>query len=223
MKPTGRARRVPWKDSPMPRTAHRPTQRDRAAMCEAILDAAEKLLHRDVDGTGIPPLTLGDVAKEVGLARSSLYRYYAGVEDLIEAVAMRGFPEWADGTRREVEEALAKSGPRAGVLTFVESNMRRAPDGKLRWRHQLLRVHLDEIAHRRVLERHQTATTVLAECVADMPGVSEECRANLLEALRSLVSAAVLVAADHPEDVAAHIRLYTAAAAAMIDEVLTAG
>lgn len=39
----------------------------------------------------------------------------------------------------------------AGVLTFVESNMRRAPDGKLRWRHQLLRVHLDEIAHRRVL------------------------------------------------------------------------
>ena len=75
----------------MPRSTNTTSQRDRAAMTEKILDAAEHLLRRDVDGTGIPPLTLGDVAKEVGLARPSLYRYYAGVEDLIEAVSMRGF------------------------------------------------------------------------------------------------------------------------------------
>ena len=50
----------------MPRSTNTTSQRDRAAMTEKILDAAEHLLRRDVDGTGIPPLTLGDVAKEVG-------------------------------------------------------------------------------------------------------------------------------------------------------------
>lgn len=111
----------------MPRSTNTTSQRDRAAMTEKILDAAEHLLRRDVDGTGIPPLTLGDVAKEVGLARSSLYRYYAGVEDLIEAVSMRGFDEWAVTAGAEVRAARESSGPRAGIRAFVESNLRRAP------------------------------------------------------------------------------------------------
>lgn len=192
------------------------TQRDRAAMTEKILDAAEKLLRRDADGTGIPPLTLGDVAKEVGLARSSLYRYYAGVEDLIEAVSMRGLDEWIAKTRDEVI-AAKDDGPRAAIRVFVESNLRRAPEGDLRWRHQLLRVHLDEAAHRRMEEEHTKATEILAECVAELPDLADDARADLLESLRSLINGGVMVVADHPGSADAHVRMYTAAADAMID------
>ncbi|MFD8880131.1 TetR/AcrR family transcriptional regulator [Corynebacterium xerosis] len=206
----------------MPRSTNTTSQRDRAAMTEKILDAAEHLLRRDVDGTGIPPLTLGDVAKEVGLARPSLYRYYAGVEDLIEAVSMRGFDEWVVTAGAEVRAARESSGPRAGIRAFVESNLRRAPGGDLRWRHQLLRVHLDEAAHRRAMAHQLTASDILVECIADLPDVDGIDRGDLTDGLRLLISGGVLTVADQPHALDAHIRLFSAAADAMIDEALGA-
>ncbi|MFD5867335.1 TetR/AcrR family transcriptional regulator [Corynebacterium sp. NPDC060344] len=203
----------------MPRRTKHTAQRDRAAMTEKILDAAEALLRRDTEGTGIPPLTLGDVAKEVGLARSSLYRYFAGVEELIEAVSMRGFDEWVTATREHVESVKGASGPRAAILAFTEDNLRRAPEGELRWRNQLLRVHLDELTYKRVMERHETATDILTDCVADLPGLDGDvAREQLRDGLRMLISGGVLAASDHPESVEAHIRLFTASADAMMDE-----
>lgn len=147
---------------------------------------------------------------------SSLYRYYAGVEDLIEAVSMRGLDEWIAKTRDEVI-AAKDDGPRAAIRVFVESNLRRAPEGDLRWRHQLLRVHLDEAAHRRMEEEHTKATEILAECVAELPDLADDARADLLESLRSLINGGVMVVADHPGSADAHVRMYTAAADAMID------
>ncbi|WP_295627087.1 TetR/AcrR family transcriptional regulator [uncultured Corynebacterium sp.] len=201
--------------TPSTRTANR----DRAAMSEEILDAAEELLRRDIDGSGIPPLTLGDVAKKVGLARSSLYRYHAGVEDLIEAVAMRGFEEWVEGCRERVSTVKAERGPRAAILAFVDANIRRGPHGDLRWRHQLLRVHLDEESFRRVSERHGRGMELLEECVREIDGVADDCRGTLFEALRALINGGVVVAADHPDDVERFASLYERAADAMLDSV----
>lgn len=186
-------------------------------MSEAILDAAEDLLRRDADGTGIPPLTLGDVAEKVGLARSSLYRYHAGVEDLIEAVAMRGFHEWVDGIRDHVSATVAADGPRAGILAFLEDSVRRGPAAELRWRNQLLRVHLDELAHRRASESHRQANAILVECVAALPGLDAAEREVLGESLRFLICGAVIVVADHPGDMEVHLRHYRAAVEAMVD------
>ncbi|CAN5432699.1 TetR/AcrR family transcriptional regulator [soil metagenome] len=66
-----------WKGDPPPTEA---LARDR------ILTAA----RRCIDRTGVPKTTLSDVATEVGVTRQTIYRYFASLADLLNAVAQAG-------------------------------------------------------------------------------------------------------------------------------------
>lgn len=99
----------------MPRIQAPTVAEHRAQRIRAIIDAARSLLEE----TGEPP-SMGEVGKRAGLARSSLYQYFASVESLLTAVAAEVFPEWMERVVRRVEAA---STPGARVWAYVEENV----------------------------------------------------------------------------------------------------
>src|SRR5690606_3707296 len=94
----------------------------RAAQRPALLDAARGLVS---ERRG--EFTLGQVAARAGLARPSLYQYFASREELVEAVVMDVFPRWS---ARIVEVVEAASGPREAVLAYAEVNLELVAGGE---------------------------------------------------------------------------------------------
>jgi AcrR family transcriptional regulator len=82
-----------------------------------IIDAASRLL----DDPAAPPLTLRAVAREVGVAATSVYLHFDDIDSLTLAVAERGFAELL-----RLQEQARDAGPdprqriRAGCLAYCE-------------------------------------------------------------------------------------------------------
>jgi AcrR family transcriptional regulator len=66
--------------------------RPRSRSDDELLDAAERIIAR----TGVPRLTLGAVAREAGIAASSLHGRFGSKRALLLAVAARATPQRAD-------------------------------------------------------------------------------------------------------------------------------
>src|SRR6201991_786250 len=89
----------------------------RAQQREAILDAAEAILLAD----GHDALTFRALGERTGLARNSIYRYFASRDDLIAALCERDMPRWL----HELEDAMAEAdGADARVEAFVSTQLR---------------------------------------------------------------------------------------------------
>lgn len=84
---------------------------------QLILDAA---LEAIVESHGSVP-TVGEVAKRVGLARSSVYQYVSSKTELVAQLLTRFMRRWEAG----VGQAMAQAGkdPRARLEAYVESNL----------------------------------------------------------------------------------------------------
>jgi len=80
---------------------------------ERILDAAEKIYRTE----GADTLSMRRMAEELGISATALYRHYAGKDELLDAVADRGFEKLAADFR----EAAKKRTPRARLLAVFES------------------------------------------------------------------------------------------------------
>ena len=82
-----------------------------------IIEAASRLLA----DPAAPPLTLRAVAREVGVAATSVYLHFADIDSLILAVAARGFGE-LDRLQDEAREGSPDPGQqiRAGCLAYCE-------------------------------------------------------------------------------------------------------
>jgi len=89
----------------------------RAAQRAALLDAARDLLS--ADPTGQPP-SLGDVARQAGLARSSVYSYFRSRDDLLDALLADTFPRWSQYVRTRMSE---RDAPGERVLAYVDANL----------------------------------------------------------------------------------------------------
>jgi AcrR family transcriptional regulator len=87
----------------------------REQQLRAVLDSARAILGE----TRAAP-TLAATAERAGLARSSIYRYFASAEELLAAVVADVFPEWAGKVRQRVEEA---STPGEKVWAYVCANV----------------------------------------------------------------------------------------------------
>jgi AcrR family transcriptional regulator len=88
----------------------------RARQRRAILDAARTHLAEE----GAAP-SLAQVGARAGLARSSIYEYFASREDLLAGVVADVFPDWAGQVIGAVEAAPT---PGAKVWAYAEANMR---------------------------------------------------------------------------------------------------
>jgi AcrR family transcriptional regulator len=81
----------------------------------ALLDAARALLAE----TPQKP-SMGSVGRRAGLARSSVYQYFASAEELLAALVAEIFPDWAHQVLSRVDAA---SRPGERVWAYVEANL----------------------------------------------------------------------------------------------------
>jgi AcrR family transcriptional regulator len=85
--------------SAAPARGARPAQRDRAATQERILDAVGQVLARD----GFTALGINAIAKQAGVDKVLIYRYFGGLPELLRAWGDSGrfWPSVADLLQRE--------------------------------------------------------------------------------------------------------------------------
>ncbi len=106
----------------MPRISAATVAEHREAQVRALLDAAREIMAQ----TGTRP-TLAKVGARAGLARSSVYQYFASADDLVLAVVDDLLPRW------ESMIADAMSGARTPgerVLGYLWANLKIVADGE---------------------------------------------------------------------------------------------
>ena len=75
-------------------------EREREQRQNDIINAARKLLaDRDFD-----EVSMDEIAREVGLGKSTLYLYFKNKESLYFAVVLRGIRIWAEMVKKEVKK-----------------------------------------------------------------------------------------------------------------------
>jgi len=87
---------------------------DKARRSEDLLKAAESLA---LELGGVRFITLAPVTDRAGLHRTGVRRYYASKEELLLALAERGWGQWRDAVRREASE-LSSLGPRQTAVVL---------------------------------------------------------------------------------------------------------
>lgn len=99
----------------MPRISAATVPEHRAIQERALLDAAHALLEE----TGDAP-TMAQVAKRAGLARSSVYQYFASRQDLLRAMVRDIFPRWTERITTAMQRAQT---PADRILAYAIENV----------------------------------------------------------------------------------------------------
>lgn len=175
----------------MPRITAPTLIEHRRKTSESILDAAERILAGMRVRDTPPPPTMGDIAAEVGLARSALYRFFPDVDGIIEAVVARQFPLWLDTVRDDVDSAGMAAGWPARVIAYVESNLRLAAGSDHSWRAGISALHLSAQARERIGALHRELNAILDGAIADSPVSDPVARRHLASTIQALVDAGV--------------------------------
>lgn len=81
----------------------------------ALLDAARALLAETAEKP-----SMGAVGRRAGLARTSVYQYFASADELLAALTAEIFPEWVARVLARVEAAAT---PEQRVWAYVEANI----------------------------------------------------------------------------------------------------
>jgi AcrR family transcriptional regulator len=165
----------------MPRIAAETLAEHRAFQEEALLEAAERILLAD----GFDALSFGRLGEETGLARNSVYRYFASTDDLLAALCERGMPDWL----RELELAItAVEGLEERVEAFVETQLRLVGAGRHRLADVLATAPLGPQARARINALSYAPAQTLERMLRDAGCAEPEVTAQLVQ---GLISAAV--------------------------------
>lgn len=108
----------------MPKIQAATVAEHRAQVQVRLVDATEQLMRAG------RPLTAAAVASGAGIARNSIYRYVASVDELRDQVIDRYLPQWLD-----VVDAAMASAPTATdrISVWVHANLRQAADSGHGW------------------------------------------------------------------------------------------
>ncbi len=165
----------------MPRIAAETLAEHRAFQEEALLEAAEAILLAD----GFDALSFARLGKETGLARNSVYRYFASTDDLIAALCERGMPDWL----HELEQAIAAAdGLDARVEAFVDTQLRLVGAGRHRLADVLATAPLGPQARARINALSYAPAETLERMLRDAGRAEPEITAQLVQ---GSISAAV--------------------------------
>ena len=105
----------------MPRISAATVAEHRAARERALLDAAHEILLETGEAPGLP-----QVAQRAGLARTSVYQYFASKQDLLQAMVRDIYPRWTEG----ITAAMAAAPTEADrILAYAVANVRLVADG----------------------------------------------------------------------------------------------
>lgn len=91
----------------------------RTAMRADLLAAAERVIAR----TGLTGLTIRAILDEAGVAPGTLYSYFSGKEEILEAIAERALAQYVAGVRE------AGASPAEAFLAIVEAAFTNPPEG----------------------------------------------------------------------------------------------
>ncbi|MDL4776544.1 MULTISPECIES: TetR/AcrR family transcriptional regulator [Thermomonosporaceae] len=82
-----------------------------------LVEAARALLEEDGDSAAV---TFAAVARRTGLARNSVYKYFAGRHELLAAVVAAVVPQWVDA----IAAAMAAAGtPEERIAAYVRAQL----------------------------------------------------------------------------------------------------
>jgi len=96
----------------------------RAQVQLRLVDATEQLMRSG------QPLTAAAVASGAGIARNSIYRYVASVDELRDQVVARYLPQWLDAVNTKLAAATS---PAERISVWVHANLRQAADSGHGW------------------------------------------------------------------------------------------
>ena len=99
----------------MPKTQGRTVAEHRSVQHRAVLEATERLI---VKGHGRMP-SVGEVAAEVGLARSSIYRYASSQHDLLVQLLVNATDTWNE--KLEARLRAVPADPAERICAYVDA------------------------------------------------------------------------------------------------------
>lgn len=119
-----------------------------------ILDAAARVFAL----CGFRKTNMGDIVREAGVARATLYKYYGSKEDVFHAVLMREGTEMLESVREAVAlETTAAGKLRTAIITHTDV---------IRLKTNVLRVSLDAAAD--IMSKWRNETNAMTEKALDL-------------------------------------------------------
>lgn len=132
----------------MPRITASTVVEHRAQQRTQLLRAVVDLVTQTPD----EPVTLAAVGERVGLARSSVYKYFTSVEELILTAVEEIFARW---TAEVVAAADSGADPLARIERFVSRTLGLVAEGEHRLMVIAASIPLEPGQRRRIGEQHQ--------------------------------------------------------------------
>ena len=172
----------------MPRISAATVVEHRRQINEKLMDAASNLLTKQSVSDIEAPLKVGEVAKEAGIARSSFYRYYNTVDDLVAALVLRDFPEWKETVAASVNEA---KDPVSAARAFVRANISMAADSKHAWRTAVFSYHFHQDAQREIGALHADLHDILVVAITKLDSLPESRGYLVARTIQNIVNSAV--------------------------------
>ncbi|MFF0292739.1 TetR/AcrR family transcriptional regulator [Kitasatospora sp. NPDC004614] len=166
----------------MPKISAATVADHRAQQRRALVTAARELLETEGDAAAV---TFTAVARRTGLARNSVYKYFADRAELLAAVVQESTPRW---TERITAAMAAADTPELRVAAYVRAQCELVRDGE----HRIARAlagDRDAAALREAAgHAHHELLAPLLQALTDLGDTSPELTARLLQ---GLVNAAV--------------------------------
>lgn len=172
----------------MPRISAATVVEHRRQVNEKLMDAASSLLAKQTVSDIEAPLKVGEIAKEAGIARSSFYRYYNTVDDLVAALVLRDFPEWKVTVATSVKKA---KDPVSAVRAFVRANISMASDSKHAWRTAVFSYHFHQDAQREIGAIHAELHDILVVAITELDSLAESHGYLVARTIQNIVNSAV--------------------------------
>ncbi|MFL4909028.1 TetR/AcrR family transcriptional regulator [Streptomyces sp. MMS24-I2-30] len=152
----------------------------RARQRRALIGTARELLEEG----GSASVTFAAVAARTGLARNSVYKYFADRGELLAEVVREATPRW---TRRIHEEMAAAPDPVARVAAYVRAQLMLVRDGEHRIAQALTADRDAAVLREAAAEAHQP---ILEPLITALTGLGDEAPLRTARLLQGLVDAA---------------------------------
>ncbi len=181
----------------MPRISAPTVAAHRAAQRAALLRAAADLIVTE----GVAAVTHGAVGERAGIARSSVYDYFATRDELLVAVAINAFEEW-DRDLSAALEGVEFGLPR--LRRYIEATMAMGSDGRHDLAAALRPADLSPRSAAEIAALHHALLDPLLAVLAEASIESPALQAPFVQALISAGLARVAAGSD-PGEVAAQV------------------
>ncbi|HAN33887.1 MAG: TetR/AcrR family transcriptional regulator [Ilumatobacteraceae bacterium] len=145
----------------MPRITEATVAAHRVAQLTRLMDAA----HEIAEEGGAEAVTLASVAQRAGLARSSMYGYFASRDDLIVAVCEDAVVTWCDTIVRSM---TAEADPERQLRSYVEAQLAAAADTRHESAMLLLRSGVSAEGLERIKAAHAPLRAALLDTLVRM-------------------------------------------------------